>query len=166
MNKCRRCHGRYLGHHRRLDPRPCFARNDRKRARERNPPILRSSIRSFRVGCPLTSGSPSPCALPSSIRCWRWQFITATGSRAKSKPRKQRRELRHTERVSLKPSAASRADLEALTAQGLTEAEIVTLSQIISFVAYQIRVAASLALIAETCEWRNISRVSQAAIGV
>jgi uncharacterized protein YciW len=58
--------------------------------------------------------------------------------------------LWHTERVSLEPSAASRGDLESLTVQGLTEAEIVTLSQIMSFVAYQIRVAASLAVIVET----------------
>jgi uncharacterized protein YciW len=57
--------------------------------------------------------------------------------------------LWHTERVSLEPSAASRG-LESLTVQGLTEAEIVTLSQIMSFVAYQIRVAASLAVIVET----------------
>ena len=41
-------------------------------------------------------------------------------------------------------------DLEALEAQGLTAEEIVTLSQIIAFVAYQVRVAVSLALIAET----------------
>ena len=40
--------------------------------------------------------------------------------------------------------------LETLETEGLTAAEIVTLSQIIAFVAYQVRVAASLALIAET----------------
>ena len=57
--------------------------------------------------------------------------------------------LRHTDKLTLRPSDASRADLHALTAQGLGEAEIVTLSQIIAFVAYQVRVAASLALIAE-----------------
>ena len=58
--------------------------------------------------------------------------------------------LRHAELVTTNPSGASPLDLEALEAQGLTAAEIVTLSQIIAFVAYQVRVAASLALIAET----------------
>ena len=58
--------------------------------------------------------------------------------------------LRHAELVTTNPSAASFVDLEALEAQGLTAEEIVTLSQIIAFVAYQVRVAASLALIAET----------------
>ena len=37
-----------------------------------------------------------------------------------------------------------------LVPPGSLDAEIVTLSQIIAFVAYQVRVAASLALIAET----------------
>ena len=58
--------------------------------------------------------------------------------------------LRHAELVTTNPSGASPLDLEALEAQGLTAEEIVTLSQIIAFVAYQVRVAASLALIAET----------------
>ena len=58
--------------------------------------------------------------------------------------------LRHAELVTTNPSAASFVDLEALEAQGLTAEEIVTLSQIIALVAYQVRVAASLALIAET----------------
>jgi uncharacterized protein YciW len=57
--------------------------------------------------------------------------------------------LRHADKVTLRPADATRADLNALAAQGLGEAEIVTLSQIIAFVAYQVRVAASLALIAE-----------------
>ena len=58
--------------------------------------------------------------------------------------------LRHAGLLTLHPSAASVSDLEALAAQGLTAAEIVTLSQIVAFVAYQVRVAASLALITET----------------
>jgi CMD domain protein len=58
--------------------------------------------------------------------------------------------LHHAELLTKTPSAASPADLEALEAEGLTAAEIVSLSQIIAFVTYQVRVAASLALIAET----------------
>jgi CMD domain protein len=58
--------------------------------------------------------------------------------------------LRHAELVTLNPSAATAVVLEALEAEGLTAAEIVTLSQIIAFVAYQARVVVSLALIAET----------------
>jgi CMD domain protein len=58
--------------------------------------------------------------------------------------------LRHAELVTLNPSAATAVVLEALEAEGLTAAEIVTLSQIIAFVAYQARVAASLTLIAGT----------------
>jgi hypothetical protein len=87
-----------------------FARNGRKRAPERNPPILGSSIQPFRVGCPLTitSGSPSPCALPSSIRRRRWRFITATGSHAKSTPRKQRQGFRRVSRQSCSKSSRCR----------------------------------------------------------
>ena len=58
--------------------------------------------------------------------------------------------LRHAESATTNPSAASALDLETLSALGLSPAEIVTLSQIIAFVAYQVRVAASLVLIAET----------------
>ena len=57
--------------------------------------------------------------------------------------------LRHADLVTTNPSAASALDLEALSALELSPAEIVTLSQIIAFVAYQVRVAASLASIAE-----------------
>jgi uncharacterized protein YciW len=57
--------------------------------------------------------------------------------------------LRHADLVTLNPSAATAVVLEALEAAGLTAAEIVTLSQIIAFVAYQARVAVSLASIAE-----------------
>jgi CMD domain protein len=58
--------------------------------------------------------------------------------------------LRHADVVATNPSAASALDLEALSALELSPAEIVTLSQIIAFVAYQVRVAASLALIGDT----------------
>jgi CMD domain protein len=58
--------------------------------------------------------------------------------------------LHHAEMAATNPSAASALDLETLSAVELTAAEIVTLSQIIAFVAYQVRVAASLALIGGT----------------
>lgn len=58
--------------------------------------------------------------------------------------------LAHAERVGKAPrEAASRADLEALAAAGLTPAAIVTLSQIIGFVAYQARVAGTLTLLGD-----------------
>lgn len=57
--------------------------------------------------------------------------------------------LRHVELLTSRPSEASRADLTTLAAQGLSEADIVTLSQIVAFVAYQVRVVAGLALITE-----------------
>jgi len=57
--------------------------------------------------------------------------------------------LRHVDRVTREPRALSAADLHALAAAGLDEATIVTLSQIVSFVAYQVRVAAALALLGE-----------------
>jgi len=57
--------------------------------------------------------------------------------------------LRHVELLTFRPSDASRSDLTRLAEQGLSEADIVTLSQIIAFVSYQLRVAAGLALITE-----------------
>jgi uncharacterized protein YciW len=58
--------------------------------------------------------------------------------------------LRHAETIGRTPGAASRADLERLAAAGLSPAAIVTLSQIIGFVAYQLRVVAALARLGET----------------
>jgi uncharacterized protein YciW len=57
---------------------------------------------------------------------------------------------RHVELLTRSPSAATRADLAKLAEAGLTSPEIVTLSQIVAFVAYQVRVVASLALIGGT----------------
>jgi uncharacterized protein YciW len=53
----------------------------------------------------------------------------------------------HAGRIGRAPGGASRDDLETLAAAGLTPAAIVTLSQIIAFVAYQARAAAALALL-------------------
>ncbi|HME85896.1 MAG TPA: CMD domain protein [Roseiarcus sp.] len=57
--------------------------------------------------------------------------------------------VRHADLLTLEPSRASQSDLSLLAARGLSSSEIVTLSQIIAFVAYQARVVASLKLIAE-----------------
>ena len=55
--------------------------------------------------------------------------------------------LRHAALLATSPGKATRADIDALTAAGLSPMEIVTLSQIVAFVAYQARVAAGLALL-------------------
>jgi len=57
--------------------------------------------------------------------------------------------VRHADLLTREPSRASQSDLSLLAAHGLSNSEIVTLSQIIAFVAYQTRVAASLKLIAQ-----------------
>ncbi len=60
--------------------------------------------------------------------------------------------LRHAELLATKPNEATKADIEALQAAGLSPTEIVTLSQIVAFVAYQTRVAAGLALLGEEAQ--------------
>ncbi|MEO8540680.1 MAG: alkylhydroperoxidase domain protein [bacterium] len=55
--------------------------------------------------------------------------------------------LTHTDLLVLNPAAATPDDLAALTAAGLSAAEIVTISQIIAFTSYQIRVYIGLALL-------------------
>jgi uncharacterized protein YciW len=57
--------------------------------------------------------------------------------------------FRHVELLTREPRAVTPTDLQALAAAGFNEATIVTLSQIVSFVAYQVRVAATLALLGE-----------------
>ncbi len=54
---------------------------------------------------------------------------------------------RHVDLVTRTPRAATRADVEALLAAGVAEADIVRLSQLIAFVNYQLRVVAGLRLI-------------------
>jgi uncharacterized protein YciW len=60
--------------------------------------------------------------------------------------------LRHAELLATNPGHATKADLEALAAAGLSPTEIVTLSQIVAFVAYQVRVAGGLALLGEDAQ--------------
>ncbi len=52
--------------------------------------------------------------------------------------------LRHTEVLVLHPATSSRTGLASLHAVGLTTRAIVTLSQLVAFVTYQVRVVAAL----------------------
>lgn len=58
--------------------------------------------------------------------------------------------LRHTDLVTLHPTQAESSDIEALRTAGLSTREIVTLSQLIAFVAYQVRILATLRAFGET----------------
>ncbi len=60
--------------------------------------------------------------------------------------------LRHAELLATRPADATPADIAALARAGLSPTEIVTLSQVVAFVAYQVRVAAGLALLAEAAQ--------------
>jgi uncharacterized protein YciW len=55
---------------------------------------------------------------------------------------------RHAALLATAPGQATRADLEALLAAGLSPKDVVTISQIIAFVAYQARVAVGMRLLA------------------
>lgn len=55
--------------------------------------------------------------------------------------------LAHAELLTTKPAAATPADLQALRDVGLDETDIVTASQLIGFVNYQLRSFAALALL-------------------
>lgn len=54
--------------------------------------------------------------------------------------------LRHVDLVTSNPKDASRVDIEALKAQGLADADVVRLSELIAFVNFQLRVVAGLRL--------------------
>ena len=60
--------------------------------------------------------------------------------------------LRHAALLAARPGEATKADIAALQAAGLSAMEIVTLSQIVALVAYQARVLAGLALFTEAGE--------------
>ena len=55
--------------------------------------------------------------------------------------------VRHVDLVTLAPREASRADIAALAAVGLSEPDIVRLAELIAFVNYQVRVIAGLRLL-------------------
>ena len=57
--------------------------------------------------------------------------------------------IRHTDLVTLNPKDAKAEDVSALRSAGLDDADIVRLSELIAFVAYQVRVVAGLRLMAE-----------------
>ena len=52
--------------------------------------------------------------------------------------------LRHTDLLTLRPADSEQSDIDALRTAGLSTLEIVTLSQLIAFVAFQVRVLATL----------------------
>jgi uncharacterized protein YciW len=54
---------------------------------------------------------------------------------------------RHADRLTLAPREATRQDIAALTAAGITEPDIVRLSELAAFVNYQLRVVAGLRLL-------------------
>ncbi len=58
--------------------------------------------------------------------------------------------LRHADRLTLEPRAATPADLDQLRAAGLGEREIVTVSQLVAFVSHQVRLLAGLRLLGAT----------------
>jgi CMD domain protein len=57
--------------------------------------------------------------------------------------------LQHTDLLTLNPGAATSAHLAELQAAGLSPRDIVTISQLIALVSYQVRVLAGLRLLAE-----------------
>ena len=57
--------------------------------------------------------------------------------------------LTHAERLATAPGTATKAHLATLTAAGLSARDIVALTQLVAFVAYQVRVAVGLALLAQ-----------------
>jgi alkylhydroperoxidase domain protein/CMD domain protein len=70
-----------------------------------------------------------------------------TGPDAAGLPARTRAILTHVDLLVIRPAAATPADLQALQAAGISDAEIVTVSQLIAFVSYQIRVFIGLSLL-------------------
>lgn len=64
--------------------------------------------------------------------------------------RRERAILRHTELLASRPAATTASDLDALQAAGLDPAQIVVLSQIVSFVSFQVRIAHGLRVLKGT----------------
>ncbi len=57
--------------------------------------------------------------------------------------------LRHTDLVSINPKQAAGSDIAVLKSAGISEPDIVRLSELIAFVSYQVRVVRGLRLMAE-----------------
>ncbi|UOQ56649.1 hypothetical protein MUN78_13340 [Leucobacter allii] len=73
----------------------------------------------------------------------------ADGEAGRAAGRAERALLRHVDLLVQRPAAATSDDLDALAAAGWGVVEIVVLSQIVSFVTYQTRVVAGLAVLQE-----------------
>jgi uncharacterized protein YciW len=86
------------------------------------------------------SGADSPARLYSE-----WRDRQPDGN-----PSRLAAILAHAEKIGRAPGEGSREDLARLGEAGLAPGEIVTLSQIIGFVSYQVRVAATLSVLGET----------------
>lgn len=69
------------------------------------------------------------------------------GPSAAGLPERLRAMLAHVELLVIRPAAATPADLGKLKAAGLADAEIVTVSQLIAFVSFQVRVFVALTLL-------------------
>lgn len=72
---------------------------------------------------------------------------TLRGPSASGLPERLRALLTHAELLVIRPAAATRGDLGKLQAAGLPDAEIVTVSQLIAFVSFQVRVFVALTLL-------------------
>lgn len=70
-----------------------------------------------------------------------------TGPDAAGLPARLQAMLIHAGLLVIRPAAATPADLAALQAAGLSDAEIVTVSQLIAFVSFQVRVLVGLSLL-------------------
>jgi len=57
--------------------------------------------------------------------------------------------LEHVDRLTKEPRVATPEDLMGLKAQGLSDAAIVTISQLIAFLSFQVRALVGLQLLAE-----------------
>lgn len=73
----------------------------------------------------------------------------ADGAAGRAASRAERALLRHVDLLVQRPAAATSDDLDALAKAGWNVTEIVVLSQIVSFVTYQTRVVAGLAVLQE-----------------
>lgn len=71
----------------------------------------------------------------------------AGGADAPSADRRLAAIVRHVDLLTRSPRDATKGDIEALTAAGLSEPDIVRLSELIAFVNYQVRVIAGLRLL-------------------
>jgi uncharacterized protein YciW len=86
-------------------------------------------------------------------------FASLTGDEAAAKAAdldfkgddaRSRAVIRHCDLVAANPKAATGGDIEALRQAGVSEPDIVRLSELVAFISYQVRVVAGLRLMRET----------------